>query len=250
MKLRAGLIAAGLVIGLFCNVFAEDSASRFFTGVEAYKSGQYETAITHFQDLARSGLTSAGLYYNLASAYLKNGELGSAILWYERALQLSPDDPVLKFNLTYARSLTKDAAQIDDNTLVRIVFFWKYQFSDRTLRMLALAANLIFWTTAAMWYIARRNVLKSVMWSALAAALILMATTAFNAYEKGHSRPAIVLPERIAVRAGLESGATMLFELHAGAKVRILRELKDHCQIRFAEDKMGWVEKSMIGTIW
>ena len=228
---------------------AQEHAREFLGAMEAYKAGNYGEAAKALETIAAAGIHNGQLYYDLGNAYLKSGDLGRAILWYERALYLIPNDPDLRFNYEYARSLTKDAQDVSTPSLVRILFFWKYQLSAGTILVLALAFNLLFWALALAWRLSRRRTLRYAAMAALVPATIFILTAAFNYYEASHRSQAIVLPDKVAVRSGLEPTSTELFELHAGAKVRILRQLKGHVQIRFSEDKIGWIENAAVGRI-
>lgn len=226
----------------------QDHARPFIVALEAYKIGDYASAIKGFSDIVRSGVQNGKLYYNLGNAYLKNAELGPAILWYERALKLLPNDPDLIFNYQYARSLTKDAPE-EGSPLLRILFFWKYQLSSRAIVLAAVGFSLIFWMALIAWQFTRR---RSIRWIAIAAAvpaLIFILTAGVAYYESAHRRQAIVLPSQTAVRSGLQEGSTELFKLHAGAKVTVLKSLKDHYQIRYSNDKIGWVPEDVVGVI-
>jgi tetratricopeptide (TPR) repeat protein len=226
----------------------QDHARPFIDALEAYKNDDYETAITRFSDIARSGVKNGKLYYNLANAYLKNDELGPAILWYERALTLLPNDPDLIFNYRFARSLTKDAPE-EGSPLVRILFFWKYQLGSRTIAMAAIGFSLVLWGALIAWQFTRRRGIRRIAIVVSIPTLIFVLTAGYNYYENAHRRQAIVLPPQTAVRSGLQEESTELFKLHAGAKVTVLKPLKGYYQIRFSKDKIGWVPKEVIGII-
>jgi tetratricopeptide (TPR) repeat protein len=238
-----------LVLGVACPGAADQGARQFIAAVAAYQLGDYETAIADFSDLAESGVTNPKLYYNLGNAYLKHGDLGRALLWYEKAADLIPNDPDLRFNLAYARSLTIDADAAPAGSLVRIFFFWRYQLSAATIVMVAVICNLIFWVLAGAYRLTRRPVLKTLALVVLVPTLVFALTAGFNFYAAKRLQQAIVLPDRISVRAGLEDTATALFDLHAGAKVSIIKHFKEHYQIRYSEDKLGWVPKESLGLL-
>jgi tetratricopeptide (TPR) repeat protein len=228
---------------------AQDNARLFVTAMKAYQTQDYATAIANLEPIAESGVRNGELFYNLGNAHLKSDHLGHAILWYERALKLLPDDPDLRFNYDYARSLTLDAVEQETVSIERILFFWKYELSGRTIVFAAIVANLVFWCLLLTYRFTGRRGLR---WGAIAAmipAILFILTAAFNYYESAHQRQAIVLAEKAPVRSGLEPTSTQLFILHAGAKVQVVKEMKDHIQIRFSEDKMGWVENGVIGLI-
>lgn len=229
--------------------WASEQARAFLAGVEYYKSGQYAEAIEQFSVIARSGVVNAQLYYNLGNACLKNNALGPAILWYERAQALGSVDPDLRFNLDYARSLTKDEAEEQDSPLVRIFFFWNYQLSPGHIKAAAIGFNLLAWLLAGAWLLTgRRGPARAALIVALPA-VVFASTAAFNYFVAARFRPGIILPDQVAVRAGLEESTTELFVLHAGAKVRVTKERENHYQIRFSADKLGWVSKDKVGLV-
>lgn len=236
-----------LFVALPC--MAQEPARLFISAIEAYKSEDYAAAVAGLEEIAQGGVRNGQLFYNLGNAHLKNNDLGRAILWYERALQLIPNDPDLNFNMTYARSLTQDAAEEDTSALIRIFFFWKFQLSNLTIMMGAMAGNLLFWCLAAGYRITRRRNLRRAMLIVMVPAAVFMLTAAYNAYESAHRSQGIVLAEQIPVRSGLEPTSTELFILHAGAKVKVVKKIDAHFQIQFTKDKIGWVAKEQVGLI-
>ena len=248
MRTRLCLVIVGILAAAIpCP--AQEHARQFLAAMEAYKAGDYTSAVTGLEAIAVGGVQNGQLYYNLGNAYLKNNDLGHAILWYERALNLLPNDPDLRFNFDYARSLTKDAQDENPNPLARILFFWNYQLSAHAVILLALVFNLLFWGLALARRLFPRRGLRYAALAAFIPAAILVLTVAYNYYETAQQTRAIVLPEKIAVRSGLEPTSTELFELHAGAKVKIVKAIKGHVQIRFSEDKIGWIETGVVGRI-
>jgi tetratricopeptide (TPR) repeat protein len=228
---------------------AQENARQFISAMEAYKAQDYSTTISNLENLAKSGIRNGELYYNLGNAHLKNNDLGRAILWYERSLSLLPNDPDVRFNYDYARSLTQDATEDGSASLAQIIFFWKYQLSPRTIIYLALCFNLLFW---GLLLAKRMSLRRGFQYAAVAAfvpALVFIFTAAFNYYEETHRHQGIILAEKVSIRSGLEKTSTELFVLHAGAKVTVVKQMKDHFQIRFSDDKIGWVEKMTVDLI-
>jgi tetratricopeptide (TPR) repeat protein len=91
---------------LFCsqNVWADEQLqqTRFQDAVSAYNKGEYKQAIEGFEALATQGISSA-LLYNLGNSYAQAGQVGRAILNYERALRLAPGDSDIRGNLELVR---------------------------------------------------------------------------------------------------------------------------------------------------
>ena len=238
-----------LLLMLTASAPATQSARTFMDGTEAYRKGDWPAAITAFESLADSGVDNGNLFYNLGNAYLKNDDLGHALLWYERALTRIPDDPDLRFNYDYALTLTKDERGEKESPLLRILFFWQYQLSEATVRWVALLLNAVMWTALSVLAIRKKRLLRPSTILVAAATLIFTATAVFNYVEAIQVKYAVILPEQVAVRSGFTDSATQLFVLHAGTRVRVERESDTHLLIRYTEDKIGWVKKPEAGIV-
>src|SRR3989304_5337713 len=89
--------------------WASTPEELFFQANQAYKSGNYEEASKIYSELIINGPVSGHIYYNLGNSSFRQGDLGAAILNYERAKTLIPRDADLAFNLGYARERIRDA---------------------------------------------------------------------------------------------------------------------------------------------
>ena len=75
-------------------------------GNEFYQDKQYDKAIDTYQQVIHLGYEGTSLYYNLANSYYRDGKIGLSILYYEKALKLSPGDDDVIHNLTIANTKT------------------------------------------------------------------------------------------------------------------------------------------------
>ncbi|MCM1522484.1 MAG: tetratricopeptide repeat protein [Muribaculaceae bacterium] len=74
----------------------------------AYTSDDFATAASLYLKAMDQEGTSAKLYYNLGNCYYRMGEMGNAILSYERALRLDPTDKDIRYNLDFLNSRITD----------------------------------------------------------------------------------------------------------------------------------------------
>lgn len=106
------LILAALCILPQASPAAVDN-SRFQEANAAYSRGDLPRAISLYEELIHENGYAPGVLYNLANSYAEAGRTGKAILNYERALKLDPNDSDIIGNLQLVRSasglFTRDA---------------------------------------------------------------------------------------------------------------------------------------------
>jgi tetratricopeptide (TPR) repeat protein len=103
-----------------------DLTRPFINGIKQYKAAEFKEAAASFEAIAAAGVVNPDLFYNIGNAYLKAHDLGNAILWYERAKRLAPEDPDLLFNLAHADSLVTD--KIDSPVTLTDIFIFSQGF--------------------------------------------------------------------------------------------------------------------------
>src|SRR6266576_4225228 len=96
------LILLSAILGSFiaASAFAQTDFDR---ANQEYTQGHFKEAISGYEALIRSGQWSANLFYDLGNAYFRVGDLGRAILNYERALALDRHHPEADANLRIVR---------------------------------------------------------------------------------------------------------------------------------------------------
>jgi len=97
-----------LLFFIFVSSLHADVNSVMQRGNELYKNNQYQLAIDEYNQLIKQGYEGASVYYNLGNAHYRLGKIGFAILYYEKALKLSPTDEDIKHNLALAKLGMKD----------------------------------------------------------------------------------------------------------------------------------------------
>ena len=102
------LIASSWLIFLSISLMADGNEALFEAANGHYANGNFEEAITGYQQILQTRQESSEVYYNLANAYFKTNQLSLAILHYERGLLLSPGDEDIRYNLAIANELISD----------------------------------------------------------------------------------------------------------------------------------------------
>lgn len=123
-----------------------------------YINGDYVGAAAFYEAIVDKGYISGRLFYNLGNAYFKAGELGRAVLNYNRAQKLMPYDKDVTYNLAVANGYVKDKIDtVPEFFLSRWIKAWRSSLDSNTwaarslvLLAVALAGVLVFlWRSAA-----------------------------------------------------------------------------------------------------
>lgn len=227
----------------------DEAAKLFYSAVEDYNNSLYDDALKKFNTLAEQGVENGKLFYNLGNAYFKKGDVGHSVLWYERALKLTPDDPDLKFNYDYVRTFVKDTSEDKESQIAKILFFWKHMIGPKSVQLSAIVINGIFWLLMCIMLVKYKSILKMPAYITGALTVMLFMTVLFNSYDSFFSTTAVVVEPEISVRSGLSDQSTELFLLHSGTKVKIRDEKELHYKIYFSEGKIGWANKGAIEPV-
>ncbi|MDE7304979.1 MAG: tetratricopeptide repeat protein [Alistipes sp.] len=220
----------------------------------AYINGDFRTAAETYERLLAQGAVSGKLYYNLANACFKEDRLGKAILYYRRALRLTPGNGDIRYNLGVAEARTKDHIEkIPEFFFVVWMRGVRQIMSGSAWTALSLAALVCALALFLLYLLAQRlPVRKAGFYGTLAAAVVFVCATCFAAAERRAAldrTQAVVMATAVAVKSSPDKSATDLFVLHEGTVVRIADRLGEWCEIVIDDGKKGWLECRKIEVI-
>jgi tetratricopeptide (TPR) repeat protein len=238
-----------LILFLLVASSARPAEPLYDSANAAYLRGEFELAAKRYESVAETGKVSAALYFNTGNAYFKMGELGAAILNYERAQRLSPGAEDIRENLEFARNRTED--KIDES---QEMFLQEAARGLHTLQgekgwsitaIMLLTAGLLL---VALFFISRKPLIrKTLFFSGLSLLLfsalsLLTARSAFQ--ELMRKDEAVILSSSATVVSAPAKGSQGLFVLHEGTKVSILSASGGWTEIRLPNGKTGWLSSS------
>ncbi|NTV29894.1 MAG: tetratricopeptide repeat protein [Candidatus Omnitrophica bacterium] len=217
----------------------------FLKAVEAYKTGDYETAVRLNTQALSSGVESPALHYNLGNSYLRSRQLGRAIASYLRAKRLAPGDVDVLANLSYARSMVS-VPQPPETVPV-----WAVPLQMISAGALRWAALFIFMLTATLVLAALYAGLKRrkiIPWAIQGGVLCIYCILGAG-YRLADEAALGVCLERTEVRFEPAPQATVYYKLPEGAEIRVLREKDGWIKIERADHKSGWVQAQSVARI-
>jgi hypothetical protein len=194
------------------------------------------------QSPAQSGFSAAGLY-NLANAYARTGKPGFAVLNYERARLLDPNDPDLDANLAHVR----EAAGVTPDTPTRFERVARMA-SPQTLAWTGIAGLLIAGGSALIWRRHPRHWRK--LFAATLAGVCAMGisiASAVGLWPVMHE--AIVIAHTAPLRVSPVLIEAPVYELPEATSVTTGVEHDGFVLVRTASGRTGWVPSSNVAAI-
>jgi hypothetical protein len=191
---------------------------------------------------SQAGYSATGLY-NLGNAYMRQGKPGMAVLNYERANLLSPNDPDIDANLSYVRASSHLPAPPRSafERLARIAspfaMFWLGVFGLVIVGASALAAQL---SSRHPWL--RR--------AALLLGICLISLTACNALALWPLlHEGVVITAGTPVRVSPVPMGDSLFSLPEAETVKISAEHEGFFLVQTRAGRTGWVSRSNVAPV-
>ena len=220
----------------------------------AYARGQYQQAISDYEELLKGG-ASADLYYNLGNAYYRTENITRAVLNYERALLFSPGDRDIRFNLQLAQSKTIDKI-VPESEMFFITWYHSLvnlMSVDAWARLAILSLALVI-ILSLLYLFSDRIWLRKVGFFGGTFLLVVFVLANIMAWQQKQNmlyrKCAIVTASSITVKGAPAKNGTDLFILHEGTKVIITDDaMKAWKKIRLADGKEGWIESQKIELI-
>jgi tetratricopeptide (TPR) repeat protein len=195
------------------------------------------------------------LYYNLGNAYYRLDNITSAVLSYERALRLKPNDKDIWHNLEMANDKT-----IDKITPENRMFFLKWYNSLSMMfgmdgwawcSIVMIALSLLSFL---VYLFAERNSMCSMgkYCSVIFILLFIFSLIfAFRQQDRINSRDEAIIsaPSTVVKETPNENGKEK-FLLHEGTKVKIIDSgMSEWKEIRIADGRTGWINVSKMEII-
>lgn len=233
----------------------QDLEQQFYVANQSYEIKEYATAIEQYETILKNGFESAELHYNLGNAYYRFGELGKAILNYERALRLQPNDEDITHNLRIAQSEVRPKLdRLPDFFLTTFKQDVQSSFAPNSWAILFLILLWLGMGGLILWQLGQQRTHRK--WGFIAGFLLLsIALAAFffsytsNKTDK-NSGQAIVLEEETALRKGANKGSAEILTLREGIKVKLLNTTIQNWQkVKLSNGQEGWLPSEVIEEI-
>lgn len=219
-----------------------------------YINKEYVEAISIYESLVKEGFENEELFYNLGNAYYKTGNNGYAILYYEKALKLSPSDEDIIHNLALVNSKLVD--KVDSFPKFFLFQWWEdllaffsltgWTYSAYILFLLLIASVILYFFAATL----SQQKISVISCSVSAILLILVVSfTIIKLNREVNIQSAVIVEPVVTVKLAPDDKSNDAFIIHEGLKVLVEDNIENWLKIRLEDGKIGWLTNENLRTI-
>jgi len=222
----------------------EEAIKDFVSASVAYKDEDYDKAINLYNKIINGGWESGAIYYNLGNSYFRKGDIGRAILSYERARRLIPADSDLNYNLRYVRSFIGTKVRVPRYNLVyRFIKRLSKEYNQDFLALMMVISFLVMsisFLVATYSKLSHKNVYIIII---LVFSLLFFMCFFISMYKLNIEGNLAVVVKKTDARFEPRSDSTVHFKLYPGLEVKILKQEGGWAKIKREDGKRGWLPK-------
>lgn len=242
------LITSLLVLLITLPIYGQSDAvnDAFAKANQAYTVENYELAIVNYEQLLKSDVHSAEVYFNLANAHYKLNHVGPAIYNYEKALMLDPKNEDLLNNLQFAKQMRIDAVEsLPENeleskasSLASALDVDEWAYLSIILMIISVLLFVLFYYSQT----AGKKRLFFILMLLFAIGTIASIIIGFYAQNNLNSKQyAIIYAAEFTAREEPKLNSNATFVIHEGTKVEVLEEFNDWVRISLENGSKAWV---------
>jgi len=218
---------------------------------QLYQAGRTDEAIKKYEQIIMEGHRDAAVYYNLGNAYYKENQVAKAILNFERAKRLAPKDEDVQHNLQLVQQKTID--KIQEVPQLALITYWQNfvrTFSSSEWGYFSLAFVWLAFILAAIYLFVHKMKWLSVLSISLSLCSLIFVGLAYGEYTKENCQEfAILMSGTAPVKSAPDEKGDILFQLHEGAKIRLVDEVGEWRKIKLSDGKVGWLQVNHLQRI-
>jgi hypothetical protein len=234
-----------LALPLFSLAGSKEDA-LFAQGNQQYAKGQYAEAIQDYQQILNAGYQSAVVYYNTGNAYYKMDDMPSAILYYEKAHKLAPNDEAISINIQLANLKIADKIEAQPEFFVNrwwhsfILVLPAGRLAGLSTIFFIAGFGLLIWYLFTGSYLLKKATFFTGVVVILAGIIFSFMANRQLSYFDGHHQ-AIVFGSSVVVKGSPDLNGKPLFVIHDGLKVSITQTNQNWIEIQLPNGNSGWI---------
>lgn len=213
-----------------------------------YAQKQYDSAETYYGKLLQKYPDNATLQYNMGNASFRLNKVGAAVLHYQKASLLDPDNKDIADNLLLAKGRVLNA--IPEATPIFFVRWWQQLLQLLHPNVWAVVSLLVFFTVLALFWYARvkkEQFAHAGRWLSLSVVILIICgcMTWFTHEALANSGMAVVLQPGANFMEEPRAAGKVLGTLPEGTVIEIYHHQGQFMKVKLPNGREVWVLSSV-----
>lgn len=230
--------------------------TAFITAEEAFKSEDYQGALSIYKELLEQGVKSKELYYNIACTYYRLERIGLSRAYFKIASFYSPLNSDIRHNLDVLRNRVNFKDRFADagegflytpfNRIVRARTFNRWSQVFFSIFGILLVFLSVTFLREGLIRPRQRNFLLFMLF------LIILAVFPFfrASYHLYHNTDiAVIINEASPLRNGPHHDMPVIAMLNEGLLLRVMEERNGYIRVLLPDKAVGWINEEDIFAI-
>ncbi len=235
-----------ILVFIACFSGFSQHTEKFQRANALYNQEKYQEAIDAYKSILDAGQESAALYYNLGNAHYKLSNVGPSIYYFEKGLELAPNDEDIQNNLVFAQNATIDAIDaIPEGFISGTLNRFTSLFSFDGWAWASVLCIISFVVLFILYYVARTSSKKRLFFVASWAIVLIGLFSIFFAFRQfdnaQNNQFAIIFAQETTIKSEPNLRSEDIFQLHEGTKVEVTETVNNWKKIKLTDGKIGWI---------
>jgi hypothetical protein len=236
-----------------------DADQRFKAAMEERAAGSssaadgFRAAARSYEAVAQMGISNPSLHTDAGNAYLLGGDIGRAVLSFQRADLLRPHDPAVRAGLADARAQVQvSVPQSRRARFTDVILAWRPHVPRSVVFTTAIALYLGAWLVAITRSVTRGSIPGWIGVSCAIAAGCLGASILIDHRVNDGRAAGVVIAEGITARNGPSAAVylpTFTTPLRPGVELQILEHRDGWYHVRLADSRQTWLPDHAVEVI-
>ena len=217
-----------------------------------YQQQVFDSAQVYYEKITASDIRNSAVFYNLGNTCFRLKKPGLALLYFEEAQKLSPNDPDIRANIRFVQSTLIDRLALPEQSFIEAVLRYLHNLislSGQLWLVFGLLLTLSVLFAAGLYAPAHLR-----LWIIYLSSILVFATACgaislgIKIYSNATLKEAIVLSNAVDA-LNQPNGGKVLFTVHEGTKFRVLKQIGDWSLVGLPTGVSGWIPTSSLGII-
>ena len=231
-------------------VFSQDIDSLFVKGNNYYNDKDFSNSVKYYENILNQDIYHQDLYFNLCNAYFNLENYGNARWAYEMALDLSPRDKDIIYNLNIAKSKIPNLIEPPESLIIDSLNMILDNFTYRNFVFLTSILILLSSILFIIYKIRPSQINKRIYYLLLFLSFVSLVLSVDRFIWMKNNKFGIIVSENTAAySAPYVNENIKIFTLFSGNKVQVSQNTKEWIEISVIDGRKGWIRIEDVRTL-